>query len=324
MPSLLVNARLLRLWPRLASSAIAFALHTVAPAAVSTAFADETEENAAPGAAESESAAAPEGLPSNGQLSDATIDDADPSAAVPAPAQQMKNPVQFGYLLMDLSDRADRAYTAKDFDRAARYYKAIIKAAPQKSVGYSKVCLSYMGMNDLEKAREFCHEALFHEGVAPLDFLRFLHLLLDTKKQFGPDEVAQADDVFSHLKEQKIDAQEVYQLQCDVALRVSDAKRMEECTKALAARWPDDPKTITYQWSFAVYKKDFATAEKLVQHAKTSAMPPEGVAKMEAATRAAQHRARPKYLFLAVGALALVLVGAMALRVLKQTRERSA
>jgi hypothetical protein len=184
--------------------------------------------------------------------------------------------------------------------------------------------LSYTAMSELVSAREACHEALFHEGVFPIDFVRYLHLLLDTKKQFGADDLQQADDVFAHLRQEKVDAQEIYQLECDVALRVSDAHRMEACTSALATSWPDDPKTITYQWSLAVYKKDFVTAEKLVQRAKASAMAPEGIQKMEAATTKAQHKSRSKHVLAGAGALALFLIGAMGLRVLRVQGARTA
>ena len=323
LPSSPVKASMPRIRRRLALGVLTVALYGVAPGGVSPALA-ETADNAPSAAGSAPEARAGDELPSNGQLSHFSIDDADPSAAVPDVKAQMKDPIQFGYLLMDLADRADGAYEQKDFARAARYYKAIVKAAPQRSVGYTKLCLSYTGMNDLVSAREACHEGLFHEGVFPIDFVRYLHLLLDTKKQFGTDDLQQADDVFAHLKQEKVDEQEVHQLECDVALRVSDVRRMEECTKALAAGWPDDPKTITYQWSLAVYKKDFAAAEKFVQRAKASAMAPQGIQKMEAATRTAQHKTRSKHVLAGAGALALFLIGAMGLRVLRQTGTRPA
>jgi hypothetical protein len=257
------------------------------------------------------------------QLSHFAIDDADPSASVPDLAEATKDPVQFGYLLMDLAERADKATERKDYATAARYYKALIKAAPQRSVGYSKLCGAYTGLNDLANARESCYEALFHDGTHPIDYLRYLRLLLDSKPELGADDVKQADGVFAHLSEQKVEFPEVYQLECDVALRIKDVHRLENCTKALTAGWPDDPKTITYQWSLALQKKDFPTAEKLVQRARATSMGPAGVEQMESATLALKQKARPGFVLFGAAFLAVFLFGVLALRFFRNTRTTS-
>jgi predicted Zn-dependent protease len=128
----------------------------------------------------------------------------------------MRAPLEFGYLLMELTDRATRALETGDFPRAVRYFEAVVVAAPERSVGYAKLCQSYAGMNDRARALDACRKSLGAEGVQVADYSRFVALLLKDQKQLGAAELAEMDAIFTHLREEKVDSLAMYELECEV------------------------------------------------------------------------------------------------------------
>ena len=257
----------------------------------------------------------------SGQLGRFAIDDADPSGSLPT---SVEDPLQLGYLVMDLTARAEKAFDDSDFARAARYFKAMAKVGPQRSFPLQRLCAAYVAMKNLESARQSCYAALFKEGVHPIDYLRFVHLVLETRRHLLPEDVRQIDQVFAHLREQDVEQPEVYQLACDVALRLGDASRLEACTRVLAAKWPDDPKTITYEWSLALGRKDFARAESLIQRVRGTSTAPAGVREMELATATLKSRGSPSRSVLVGVALSLLFIGLLVIVHLKQIGAQSA
>ena len=196
-----------------------------------------------------------------GQLSKWTIDANNPEASAPTKQQRKKDPLQFGYWLMDVSVIADKAFERGDYATAVKYYRALSKGAPEKSVPYTKLCSSYLALGDVRAALASCREALRRDGARVLDHARFLRLLVESKDTLSPEDLADVDAIFAHLKSEKVDMMVLDQLRCDVALRVEDARRLEECTSALVVKAPDDPRTISYQWSLAMLRKDRDAAE---------------------------------------------------------------
>src|SRR4051812_45708366 len=67
------------------------------------------------------------------------IDEEHPERSVPTPEQALKNPLEMGYLVMDLVARAEAASQRGDHAAAVRYYAAIAKAVPERSVSYTKM-----------------------------------------------------------------------------------------------------------------------------------------------------------------------------------------
>ena len=65
-----------------------------------------------------------------------TIDENHPERSIPTPEQAMKNPLQMGYLLMDLIARGEAATEIGDHEAAIRYYRAIAKAVPERAVSF--------------------------------------------------------------------------------------------------------------------------------------------------------------------------------------------
>jgi len=217
-------------------------------------------------------------------LSPWPINPQDPVSSVPALDVLTKNVLGYGYLLMDLGVEADSAFVAADYERAAMFYQALIKAAPHKSAAFAQLCASQVGLNQLDKALAACRIAVTREGSRAIDYARFVGLTLASGRQLLPEDIKQLDDVFAHLKAEKVDFLPVNYLACDLGVRLEDERRLESCTKDLAAKAPDDPRTITYQWTLATLRRDWSATQRAIEHAERAKLPPRSIALMRSAT----------------------------------------
>ena len=219
-------------------------------------------------------------------LSHFKIDDADPEATVPTVEDQSKQPLQFGYFLQDLAARAERAGKAKDHAAEARYYRALTKAAPASAVGPRRLCDALEATGDLANAIIACRTTLTRDGSLAGDYIHFVKLVLKTTTPLLPGERKELDAVIAHLAHEAELGAVPTMLRCDVALRFNDRPALESCTEELARKAPKDPKTISLQWALAVQNHDRGAALGLIDRAREVGMSPDGLAKMEKATRA--------------------------------------
>ena len=135
-----------------------------------------------PAAAQPEAAPQPASLP--WQLSKQfPINVADPEASIPSKRQRDRNPMEFGYLLQDLLEGAELARNDGDYYGVIRYYRAVVKAVPERAKSWSKLCEAYAIVNDHGRASKACGTALSLSGVELQDYSRFVHetLLLPGK-----------------------------------------------------------------------------------------------------------------------------------------------
>jgi hypothetical protein len=102
-------------------------------------------------------------------------------------------------------------------------------------------------------------------------------------------------------------------LRCEVDLRVKDFAALETCTKELAVKAPEDPKTISLQWALALEKSNRADALALIDRARGAGMDDAGIAQMKRATRAMTLR-RIGLLVVLVAAMAGVVISLVRLR----------
>jgi tetratricopeptide (TPR) repeat protein len=231
------------------------------------------------GEAESE-----ERAPRAGALSKWSIDDKDPEKTVPTPTQRDSEPLEYGYHLMDLTDRAEGAMRRGDYSAAAKFYGAIAKAVPDVAIGYGKACEAYEAAGDREQALKACGTAVGKQGVLVADYARFARLILAKPTRIDSSEVEDVDAIVEHLKKEESARSVGFEIECDLAVRLGDKKRLEECTPALARATPNDPKVVFFQWSLALMQHDYDAANEFLAHAKASPMKVEDVAKMEDAT----------------------------------------
>jgi hypothetical protein len=107
---------------------------------------------------------------------------------------------------------------------------------------------------------------------------------------------------------------------CEVGVRTSNVEQLKECTAALAAHAPDNPKTISYQWALAIQEGQLDEAGRLVERAKAAGITPESVASMQQTTAASTARHRSKVVFALLSVTLLMGAAFFVGRVLQRQR----
>jgi len=231
-------------------------------------------------------AAEPQRLP--GQLSSKfAIDARDPESSVPSAKERDRNPLEFGYFLQDLLERAAHAQKALDYDGVIRYYRAVAKAVPDSAKGWSKLCEAYETAKDRDRAIRACKYALDRRGVELQDYLRYVRLILGGQAPLTESEQGELTAVFQHLQKQPADAglgPVVDQLRCEMGVKLKSVPILEECTKHLATGAPNDPRTVVFQWNLAVLKGQRDEAERYVGLARKSGVVAESLDRMQRLT----------------------------------------
>ena len=214
------------------------------------------------------------------------INDADPESSIPSPALQNASPMEFGYFLQELLDKAAATAKGENYPAAIRYYRAVVKAVPDRAVGYARLCKVLEATNQREQALEACRSALGLPGVVVDDYVRFVHLVLAAPGSLSDKDLEDVKAVVAHLRDDKETRIAGLHLQCELGTRLADAATLEECTTALAALAPRDPKTLSFQWALALQKGDEPGARALIRRAQESGMTAEAVAVMKDRTAA--------------------------------------
>ncbi len=229
-------------------------------------------------------APAPNDGPPPGGLSKWPVNDADPKKSLPTTEQRDKNPMEFGYHMMDLADKADIAKRKGDDAAVARYYEAMAVAVPDRAIGYRRSCEAYDQIGDSEKALQMCRGALGADGLEVNDYLHFAQLVMAKAGPLAPTEIEDLTQIATHLKAEQGATAAGLKVQCDLAQRLDDAKRLDECAKAVAKETPEDPKLVIYQWGVAMKQEDYARARQLVETARQSKLQPAGIEVMQRMT----------------------------------------
>jgi tetratricopeptide (TPR) repeat protein len=224
-------------------------------------------------------AASPEAAPRAGHLSKYAIDDANPESSVPTNAQRDADPLQYGYFIMDLGDRADAALAKGDHASAAKFYRAVAKAVPDAPVGFVKACEQYEILGDYASATQLCAAALTLKGVTVEDYSHYARLALRSR-DLGPETLSNLDAVVAHLKSNASTRAVALDIECAVGAHQSDRARLERCVPDLARLAPNNRKTLFYEWALAVVKKDFPAAEGYLAKARTATPPNPGEVKL--------------------------------------------
>jgi hypothetical protein len=257
------------------------------------------------------------------QLSKFKIDDANPEASVPSPAELMKEPLQMGYLIQDLGGKADAAVKRKDHGAAVRFYRALIKITPQSAFGPRKLCEELEASGNPTTAIMACRTAITLDGATTNDFVHFVNLSLARPGKLAPLEQKELEAVVAHLAAEPNLGTVPATLRCEVALRVGDTKALESCTAELGKAAQNDPKTISYEWALAVQKRDQSGALGLIDRARQAGVSAEGLAIMEKTTQTMVHERIIHVVTLVVGAALLGLALALGLRWFANRRRAS-
>ena len=229
--------------------------------------------------------AAPAPTADDGSLSKWPVNDSDPKQSLPTPAQRDANPLEFGYHMMDLADRADRAKAKGDYGAVGKYYEAMSIAVPDRAIGYRKSCEGYEKAGNLEKALQMCRGALGAQGLEIKDYLHFAQLLLAKSEPLTPADVEDLSAIGEHLKAEAGGMAAALQVQCNLAQRLDDVQRLEECARSVAKETPNDPKLAVYQWGVAMKREDYGQARSILADARKSAIATPGIDVMDRMTQ---------------------------------------
>ena len=212
------------------------------------------------------------------------VDDSDPEKSIPSEKDRNRDPIQFGYWLMDVTARAAGAAKRGDHRAAIRYYTALAKAVPDRSIAFSKMCDEYVAVDEHVNAVATCGLALFRDGVTAKDYVHYMNLILSAPGKLDEKETSALATVIAHLREDPKQAALADELECETGVRTGNADQLAECTKGMAARSPDEPKTLVYEWNLAMQRHQYDAARQLLERAKTTQMKPEAIAQMETET----------------------------------------
>jgi Ni/Co efflux regulator RcnB len=224
-------------------------------------------------------------FPNAGQLSTLfKIDDRDPESSVPTPKQRDGNPLEFGYLLQDFLAKAESATKKQDHRAAIRYYRALALAAPQRATAWSRLCEAYEIVQDRGRGLGACKYAMDREGSELKDYQRFVRIMVRKEGDLSSEEVTLLKQVLAHLDQQSDMAIPAAHLRCESAIKMKDEAALGSCTAALAKVAPEDPKTIVFQWSYAMMRGQRDEAARLIERAKAAGVALDGIERMSKVT----------------------------------------
>lgn len=212
------------------------------------------------------------------------IDHANPEVAIPSVKMRNAKPIEFGYFLQDLVSYAQAAARAGDHASEARYYRAFTKAVPDSRTGFARLCQALDAAHQGDAAIAACKQALGLSGATVEDSVRFVHLLLAKPAPLTSGELDDANAVIANLRGSAETRVAGSHLQCELGIHLESIPLLTECTAALRAIAPSDPKTVTFEWALAVRQGDAGRARELVARAKAAGLTPDGVARLERAT----------------------------------------
>ncbi|HVW23787.1 MAG TPA: hypothetical protein VHC69_00355 [Polyangiaceae bacterium] len=249
-------------------------------------------------------------------LSDVEIDPQHPEQSLPSEAERERDPLQFGYLLMDLNDRAAAATRAGDHRAAVRYLEALTKAVPDESLGFTRLCAEYRALGERTQAIQSCAAAIGRHGARVSDFRHYADVILEKKGGLTRKEVEALDAVGAHLKSVPSAGTLGLELDCELGLRDDDVHRLERCVPALERAAPSAPSTATYEWALALLRGDYGGATSAIERARKAGLSLDSLQRMERITTARRPLARTLAGVLALAACAagLALAGVYAFR----------
>lgn len=246
------------------------------------------------------------------------------AVVIPSTAELDRDPLAAADLLMELSDKAERAEANHQPEAAVPYYLGIARLVPDRALAFSRLCRIYQQIEQHELAVQACKQATGLPGVVLADYLRYASLLLQPvpDRTLSADEVSEVDAVFAHLAAQGSQSADAGWLMCRLGVKLESVERLQQCLDVLERALPDASATLPYRFSLAMLERDFTRARDLIQRAEESGLGPEVTGLMRRELELRDSRSP----LLAVSLALVAMVGiALALgRVLRQRRRSSA
>jgi tetratricopeptide (TPR) repeat protein len=270
------------------------------------------------------SGAPPEAAPHNQQKKDGhwqlsrfPINQNNPESKIPTEAERSQEPLDFGYFLQDLASEGAYAEKKGDYASAVKYWRALAKAVPDVATGFRRACRAYEALKDRRNGLDYCGSTLNMPGAELEDYVHYGNMMLMKTTPLDAAELSDFENSIKHLRSQGGDGPLFIAetLTCELGVAQEDVKRLESCTQTIEKLKPNEPQTLSFQWSLAMFRHDYVGARELVGRLQTTTYKPELVARMAAATQAEARWWKP---FLTdwryqLGTLVALLLGAFAL-----------
>ncbi len=214
------------------------------------------------------------------------IDPADPIASVPSAQAAAEKPLEMGYFVMNLDARAQAATQTGQHAQAAKYYRAMAKAVPDRATGFAKACRSHAAAQQWDLALEVCKVALATEGVKLADYALYIEVMLKRGKPWSRTDVADVEAVLAQMQTHAGDDALSYRLVadalCQVAVKLEDEARLVACNEMVARIDPNQPTTLLYATALAIKKRDWQQAERLIERGRRAGMDAKSIAAWQA------------------------------------------
>jgi hypothetical protein len=222
-----------------------------------------------------------------------TVDDNDPEAHIPSPAQRDAQPIDFGNFLFRLGEKAEAAERRGDQAAVIRYYRALVSAVPEVSTSYAHLCKAYAAAGERAKAERSCELALTKPGVVPADFENYVKLVLAQPEPLRPAQHEKVNTLIEHLKSKQRARNLAWQLDCRFAARLADITRLDGCIAALAEQHASDAISLPFRWKLAMLQHNNSEAARLLQSAGPAGVADTDLRLMEEETQRLLHPPAP-------------------------------
>jgi hypothetical protein len=243
------------------------------------------------------------------------VDPEHPERSLASLESLQSEPLSLGYVIMELTDLADAAEKSSDFARAAKYYDVIARALPKRALATRKLSELHEKAGDAVAARKAARETLDRQGAELRDFERYVHLTLAQAGRLPQEAQQDLLDVTDHLALEVGGANPAL-LQCEVALRLENARVLGECSDTLARELPGDARTFSYAWAARIAAGDFDGARRVIAEAEGVGLDSAALEKMRTGLRQLEggHAPKPTTLLAAGAVLALMGLGVVFVR----------
>lgn len=215
------------------------------------------------------------------------IDLKNPENSIPSEEARNRSPLEFGYYLQDLAAEASYAEKRQEYANAGRLWATLGKAVPDVGIGFKRACKAYELAAELSNAIEQCRNVLGAKDVQLEDFGQHAKVLL-AKSKIEPADITEIDAMVAHLRDDKGGQPAAgiasAHIACQLGARLEDVNRLDACTKTLAKAAQNDPKTLVFQWTLAMLRKDYSDARLRVAALTKTAMDPSAIRKLDTAT----------------------------------------
>jgi hypothetical protein len=218
------------------------------------------------------------------QLSHFRIDFDDPESQIPSVEERNANALEFGYFLQDLAAEAVNAERKGDYGSAVKFWRASAKAVPDEAVGFSHACRDYQKLDERDNALAYCAASLNLHGVSAADYVRFAELTVEKPTPLTNLDIQDLEAAIAHLHAQPDAAGPAAVIECDLGVKLQDEARLARCTAVLAKTTPNDPHTLTFEWSLAMKRKNYREARRLLDALAKTAISSEKLAELRVVT----------------------------------------